>query len=108
MFSGSMPQFSGLRLASFAPSVRSNLHCSQVSRPMFSHPYTYPTDFTPDLVEAAVSLLESLYRPGFHYQKCGVMFLDLSPATQVPADLFDPRDRAREARLVRALDLLNT
>jgi DNA polymerase V len=68
----------------------------------------YPTDFTPDLVEAAAQLLETLYRPGFHYQKCGVMLLDLSPATQVQADLFDLRDRAREARLVRALDLLNT
>jgi DNA polymerase V len=68
----------------------------------------YPTDFTPDLVEAAAQLLETLYRPGFHYQKCGVMLLDLSPATQIQADLFDPRDRAREARLVRALDLLNT
>jgi DNA polymerase V len=68
----------------------------------------YPTDFTPDLVEAAARLLETLYRPGFHYQKCGVMLLDLSPVTQVQADLFDPRDRARQERLVRALDLLNT
>jgi DNA polymerase V len=68
----------------------------------------YPTDFTPDLVEAAAQLLDRLYRPGFHYQKCGVMLLDLSPVTQVQVDLFDPRDRAREARLVRALDLLNT
>ena len=39
----------------------------------------YPTDFTPDLVEAAMQLLERLYRPGFHYQTCGVMLLDLSP-----------------------------
>jgi DNA polymerase V len=67
----------------------------------------YPTDFTPDLVEAAVQLLETLYRPGFHYQKCGVMLLDLSPATQVQADLFDTRNRSREAWLMRALDSLN-
>jgi DNA polymerase V len=68
----------------------------------------YPTDFTPDLIEAAVQLLERLYRPGFHYQKCGVMLLDLSPVTQGQADLFDTRDRAREAWLMRALDSLNT
>src|SRR5919106_6090756 len=67
----------------------------------------YPTDFTPDLIEAAAQLLERLYRPGFHYQKCGVMLLDLSPATQVQADLFDMRDRQREAWLMRALDALN-
>ena len=68
----------------------------------------YPTDFTPDLVEAATQLLERLYRPGFHYQTCGVMLLDLSPVTRVQADLFDARDRAREAWLMRALDSLNT
>jgi DNA polymerase V len=58
----------------------------------------YPTDFTPDLVGAATQLLERLYRPGFQYQKCGVMLLDLSPVHQQAADLFDTRDRAREAR----------
>jgi DNA polymerase V len=67
----------------------------------------YPSDFTVDLVEAAVQLLERLYRPGFHYQKGGVMLLDLLPATQVQADLFDSRDRARQERLMRALDSLN-
>ena len=68
----------------------------------------YPTDFTPDLVEAAMQLLEKLYQPGFHYQKCGVMLLDLSPVMRVQADLFDTRDRSREAWLMRALDALNT
>jgi DNA polymerase V len=82
------------------------------SRPFYANNATvklpYPTDFTPDLVEAATQLLETLYRPGFHYQKCGVMLLDLSPASHVQADLFDSRDRARQERLVRALDTLNT
>jgi DNA polymerase V len=82
------------------------------SRPFYANSATVrlpsPTDFTPDLVEAAMQLLEKLYRPGFHYQKCGVMLLDLSPVTQVQADLFDARDRAREAWLMQALDSLNT
>jgi DNA polymerase V len=81
-------------------------------RPFYANSATlrlpYPTDFTPDLVEAAVQLLETLYRPGFYYQKCGVILLDLSPATQVQADLFDTRNRSREAWLMRALDSLNT
>jgi DNA polymerase V len=82
------------------------------TRPFYANSATvtlpYPTDFTPDLVEAAAHLLETSYRPGFHYQKCGVMLLDLSPATQVQADLFDTRDRARQTWLMRALDALNT
>jgi DNA polymerase V len=82
------------------------------TRPFYANSATvtlpYPTDFTPDLVEAAAHLLETLYRAGFHYQKCGVMLLDLSPGTVVQTDLFDPRDRTRQERLVRALDALNT
>jgi DNA polymerase V len=81
------------------------------SQPFYANSATvqlpYPTDFTPDLVAAAVQLLETLYRPGLHYQKCGVMLLDLSPGTPVQADLFDARDRAHEAWLMRALDALN-
>jgi DNA polymerase V len=81
------------------------------TRPFYANSTTvtlpYPTDFTPDVVEAAIGLLETLYRPGFHYHKCGVMLLDLSPAAEVQAELFDPRDRARQARLVRALATVN-
>jgi DNA polymerase V len=36
------------------------------------------------------------------------MRLDLSPVTHVQADLFDTRDRARQAWLMCALDALNT
>ena len=39
--------------------------------------------------------------PLVHYQKCGVMLLDLSPVMRVQADLFDTRDRSREAWLMR-------
>ena len=68
---------------------------------------TYPTDYTPDLIRAAVALFERLYRPGFHYQKCGVMLTDLSPAAYYPRDLFDTRDQQRQARLMGALDAMN-
>ena len=66
----------------------------------------YPTDYTPDLIHAAVHLLERIYRPGFHYQKCGVMLMDLSPAAYHRRDLFDTRDQARQVRLMRARDRL--
>jgi DNA polymerase V len=66
----------------------------------------YPTDVTPELLEAATRLLETLYRPGLYYQKCGVMLLDLSPVMQVQADLLDLGNRARETWLIRALDSL--
>ena len=81
------------------------------TRPFYSQSATlrlaYPTDFTPDLIRAAVQLLERIYRPGFRYQKCGVMLTDLSPAAYHRRDLFDTRDQARQARLMGALDCLN-
>jgi DNA polymerase V len=81
------------------------------TRPLYSQSATvrlpYPTDYTPDLIRAGVQLLERIYRPGFHYQKCGVMLMDLSPAAYHPQDLFDTRDQARQARLMDALDRLN-
>jgi DNA polymerase V len=81
------------------------------TRPFYGQSATmrlpYPTDYTPDLIRAAVQLLERIYRPGFHYQKCGVMLMDLSPAAYHRRDLFDTRDQARQARLMRALDRLN-
>jgi hypothetical protein len=54
-----------------------------------------------------MQLLNRIYRPGFHYQKCGVMLMDLSPAAYHRRDLFDARDQARQARLMHALDRLN-
>jgi DNA polymerase V len=81
------------------------------TRPFYGQSATmrlpYPTDYTPDLIRATVQLLERLYRPGLHYQKCGVMLMDLSPAAYHRRDLFDARDQARQARLMRALDRLN-
>jgi DNA polymerase V len=81
------------------------------TRPFYGRSATmrlpYPTDYTPDLIHAAVQLLERIYRPGFHYQKCGVMLTDLSPAAYHRRDLFDTRDQTRQARLMHALDRLN-
>ncbi len=81
------------------------------TRPFYGQSATlrlaYPTDYTPDLIRAAVQLLERIYRPGFHYQKCGVMLMDLSPAAYHQQYLFDTRDHARQAQLMRALDSLN-
>ena len=55
------------------------------TRPFYGQSATmrlpYPTDYTPDLIRVAVQLLERIYRHRFHYQKCGVMLVDLSPAT---------------------------
>ncbi|MGE0278452.1 MAG: Y-family DNA polymerase [Nitrospiraceae bacterium] len=81
-------------------------------RPFYSNSMTrkllFPSDYTPDLIDAAATILEKIYRPGHAYQKCGVMLTDLVPATSTRHDLFDERDRQRQARLMKALDAINS
>jgi len=82
------------------------------NRPFYSNSMTkkllFPTDYTPDLIDAAATILEKIYRPGYVYQKCGVMLTDLVPAASERHDLFDERDRQRQARLMKALDAINS
>lgn len=80
-------------------------------RPFYSKSMTcrmvFPTDYTPDLLNSAMSLLDKMYWPGLAFQKCGVMLLDLIPANRERRDLFDYRDQHRQARLMKAVDLIN-
>lgn len=67
----------------------------------------FPTDFTPEIIHYAVQLLEKIYRPGYHFQKCGIMLMDLSPACRERRDMFDMRDQEKQARLMKAMDAIN-
>jgi len=67
-----------------------------------------PTDYTPDLIDAATIIHEKIYRPGHAYQKCGVMLTDLVPASSTRHDLFDHRDLQKQSRLMKAMDAINS
>jgi DNA polymerase V len=68
----------------------------------------FATDYTPELAHYAMLLLGKLYRPGFHYNKCGLMLVELQNATLDRQDLFDERDPAKQAKLMKAMDSINT
>ncbi|SFM04748.1 DUF4113 domain-containing protein [Methylobacterium pseudosasicola] len=51
--------------------------------------------------------LKGIYRPGFRYKKCGVLFLDLHPADSVQGSLFLRPDRPERVRLMACVDQLN-
>ena len=65
------------------------------------------TNYTPELAHYAMLLLEKIYRPGFHYNKCGLMLVDLRPATLERQDLLDTRDTEKQAQLMKAMDSIN-
>lgn len=68
---------------------------------------TVATDDTRRLIAAAMSGLESIYRPGFRYKKIGVMLTGLQPAHAVQEDLFCAAERPRATRLMSAMDRIN-
>ncbi len=68
------------------------------------------TDDTRTLLRYAGRALQRCYRPGFHYNKAGVMLLDLAPRRQVQRSLFtmtSDRDTERGQRLLKAVDAIN-
>ena len=75
-------------------------------------PLLRPSADTSVIVQAAVTGLQAIYRPGYKYAKGGVMLLDLQPDSVVQAEL-DLGDGGtmeelnEKARLMTALDTIN-
>jgi DNA polymerase V len=72
-------------------------------------PLPNPSNDTMRLAAAALYGLKRIYRPGFWYKKCGVMLMDLSPATQRQQSLFSQvDDEAKHSQaLMSVLDGIN-
>ena len=69
---------------------------------------TIATADTRRLIQAALWGLRGIYRDGFRYKKCGVVFLDLVPAAIVQGSLFLTPDSPRRQAAMAAMDKLNT
>lgn len=67
-----------------------------------------PTHNSPEIIRAALSGLEAIYKEGCLYKKAGLFFQELSSETMVQRDMFDTVDRNRSARLMSSLDHINT
>ena len=73
-------------------------------------PLVEPTDDTRWLASQALRGLEKIYKPGYRYQKAGVMLMGLADAKTAQADLFSrPSERAavQSKRLMQTLDQIN-
>jgi DNA polymerase V len=67
----------------------------------------FPTSFTPAFVEAAKSLLERVYKPGFVYHKSGIFLTDIVPDAEAQQSLMVRVDAERQMRLMEAVDEIN-
>lgn len=65
------------------------------------------TSTTPVIIETALSIGRQLWRDGYQYKKAGVMLADITHG-QGQGGLFDRRDHGRDAKLMKAMDTINT
>ena len=71
-------------------------------------PLRRPSADTAVLVEAVITGLRAIYRPGYKFAKAGVMLLELQPAGVVQQELDLEQDQIEDrSRLMQALDHLN-
>lgn len=92
--------------------IRTNPHKENAPQhhPGITVPLIEPTDDTRQIVRAALWGLRRIYRPGFAYQKAGIMLVELSPLGQRQAGLFSPamgRDESRSRMLMNTVDRIN-
>jgi len=70
-----------------------------------------PTSYTPELIRCAHAGLEKIYKPGYRYNKAGVMLADIVPAREMQLGLLAPlvhaRDYSQLQRLMSSIDHIN-
>ncbi len=59
------------------------------------------------MITIAKALFKKIYKDGYIYKKCGVIFSNLYPASIVKKDLFDERDLIKRAKLMSTIDFIN-
>ena len=69
-----------------------------------------PTASTLDLHGPALEILRDIHKPGYKYQKAGVILLDLSPATGRQLSFLEPHgeEKAKRDALMQVMDRINT
>lgn len=65
-----------------------------------------PTANTQELLSAALSAFQSQFRNGSLYKKAGIILTHIIPEENIIPDLFDARDREKDSRLQKTLDMI--
>ena len=70
--------------------------------------FDVPTNDTFDIINAAETLLKSIYKEGLVYKKSGVIVGDIIPQSRIQLNIFDiDQKRARRKNLNSAVDFIN-
>lgn len=67
-----------------------------------------PTSDTIEITDAALKIVETIYKPGILYKKSGVIVSDINDISNIQYDMFDPiQNRPERSELMKAMDDLN-
>jgi len=65
------------------------------------------TNDSAELIGAALSALESIYRTGYEYKKTGILLHQLIDENRIQGSLFDRKDHQKTKRLMQTIDRIN-
>ena len=65
------------------------------------------TNYTPDIVRAALHGAKKIFKQGYKYRKGGVMLMGLEPISGRQYSLLSPRNEDKEEKLMTLLDKIN-
>ncbi|HEX6430781.1 MAG TPA: Y-family DNA polymerase [Niastella sp.] len=65
------------------------------------------TNSTNELMRHARQGLDTIYRPGYNYNKTGCTAMELIPAADVQYNIFDSENRPRNSQLMKVVDIVN-
>ncbi len=66
-----------------------------------------PTSDTAEITKHCLAMLRAHFKAGCHYKKAGVTLWNIQKETAVQAHLFDAIDRAKQKRIMQAIDKIN-
>jgi DNA polymerase V len=75
-------------------------NCATIRLPLWSN-------HTGDLINYALSGLESIYKSGFNYKRAGIMFEGILPEEKYQYNFFFEKDTKRDKNLMVAIDKIN-
>lgn len=67
----------------------------------------YPMNGTNELLPYANQALKKIFRPGYYYQKVGVMLMDFVQTQNMMVSLFDPPNRLNQIKATELMDTIN-
>ena len=97
---------SGLTLFAYTSRFRDDLPARSINRTIH---LPVPTNDQQEIIHAAITLLRADWDRSatYHYKKAGVIVWDITTASAIQTNLFDPIDRVKQARLAAAIDAIN-